>query len=64
MPTGMDWIGDQEAFPTNAEYQYVIESGTGDTLLNATSGLANCTGTWGRKASSALTLGILPVFHL
>jgi len=62
-PAGYDWVGDEEAFPTNEAYRYVIEAGTGKTLVTATNALADTTGTWKRKTASALSLGILPVFH-
>lgn len=61
-PAGYDWKGNQEAFPSDAEYRGIVEGGTPGTLTGITT-IANATGVWGRKASSALSLGILPVFH-
>jgi hypothetical protein len=40
----------------------VVESGT-SKALTATGTIANARGTWTRKTQSALSLGILPVFH-
>jgi hypothetical protein len=63
-PAGYNWIGAADDFPADAEYQYAVEGGTPKALTTVASGtLASTTGTWGRKATSALSLGILPVFH-
>ena len=62
-PAGYNWAGSQEAFPKNADYTKVVTSGTPAALTAATDALASTTGTWTRKSSSALSLGILPVFH-
>lgn len=62
-PAGYNWAGSQEEFPSDAKYKYVIESSTGKALTAATDALASTTGTWVRKSSSALSLGILPIFH-
>jgi len=63
-PAGYDWMGGQEAFPSDAEYQYAVEGSTPKLLTSVGSGtLASTTGSWGRKSASALSLGILPVFH-
>jgi hypothetical protein len=65
-PAGYNWLGSQDAFPSDADYGKVIEGvGTASILPSAVvSGtFAATTGTWERKASSALSLGILPVFH-
>lgn len=62
-PAGYNWAGAQDAFPDNASYGKVVEAGTPKLLSAATAGLANTTGTWVRKTNSALSLGILPVFH-
>ena len=62
-PAGYDWVGSEEAFPSDAAYRYVVESGAPKTLSASTNDLANVVGTWKRKAASALSLGILPVFH-
>jgi hypothetical protein len=63
VPAGYDWVGSENAFPSDAEYQYVKESTTPKALTAATSGLASTTGTFVRKFTSALSLGILPIFH-
>ena len=62
-PAGYNWAGSQEKFPSDAEYMYAIESGTPKALTTVTNGAASTTGSWGRKFNSALSLGILPVFH-
>jgi len=62
-PAGYDWVGSEEAFPSDAAYRYVVESGAPKTLSASADLLENVVGTWKRKAASALSLGILPVFH-
>jgi hypothetical protein len=64
MPAGYNWGGDPEAFPSDADYMKAVEGGTPTVLTSVASGtLADTTGTWIRKTNSALSLGILPVFH-
>jgi hypothetical protein len=63
VPAGYNWAGSADAFPSDAQYSWAIESTTPKVLTGVTSGLASTTGTWTRKAASALSLGILPVFH-
>jgi len=63
-PAGYDWIGSEEEFASDDSYRYVVEASTPKALTTVTSGtLADTAGTWNRKFSSALSLGILPVFH-
>ena len=62
-PAGYNWAGSQEKFPSDAEYMYSVSAGTPSALASATSAMASTTGTWTRKMNSALSLGILPVFH-
>ncbi|MDH5182264.1 MAG: hypothetical protein OEX12_00105 [Gammaproteobacteria bacterium] len=66
-PAGYNWAGSQDAFPTNANYQQITDGTTPvavDSIGAATvNGLDGFTGVWQRKTSSALSLGILPVFH-
>jgi hypothetical protein len=63
-PGGYDWVGLTTEFPSDAKYMYAVEGGTPMDVLSVVSGtMAATTGTWKRKASSALSLGILPVFH-
>jgi len=61
-PAGYDWLGSTAAFPSDAHYGYAVESGTPKAITSVTT-IADATGTWGRKATSALSLGILPIFH-
>lgn len=63
MPVGYDWQGSEDKFPSDAEYAYAVESATPKALTSVTNGVASTNGTWVRKASSALNLGILPIFH-
>jgi hypothetical protein len=62
-PAGYNWIGAESDFPSDADFMNVVESGTPKALGTATDALADTTGTWERKFTSALSLGILPVFH-
>lgn len=62
-PAGYDWAGSKALFPSDADYVKVIQGGSPVTLAAATSGLSGVGGTWNRKFTSALSLGILPVFH-
>jgi hypothetical protein len=62
-PAGYDWLGSEEEFASDASYKYAVESSTPKAFTTVTDALANTTGTWNRKFSSALSLGILPVFH-
>jgi hypothetical protein len=67
-PAGYNWRGNTDAFPADADYQKVIENSAYVALTAATNGLVTGTpayvqGVWQRKTSSALTLGILPIFH-
>jgi hypothetical protein len=63
-PAGYDWIGATNAFPSDADYMNAVEGGTPKALTSVGSGtLASTTGTFNRKFTSALSLGILPIFH-
>ncbi len=63
-PAGYNWAGTATDFPTNAGYTSVLEGGTQKALTDVASGtLASTAGVWTRKTNSALSLGILPVFH-
>lgn len=63
-PAGYNWAGSTTAFPSDANYMEVIEGSTQKSLASVASGtLASTSGVWARKANSALSLGILPVFH-
>jgi hypothetical protein len=61
-PAGYNWAGSQEAFPADADYMKVVAAGT-PTALTSVADVATARGTWERKTASALSLGILPVFH-
>lgn len=61
-PSGYNWKGATEAFPSDADYYNSISNGTPEVLSAATVGVTT-TGTWERKVNSALSLSILPVFH-
>jgi len=62
-PVGYDWNGVQTDFPSDADCMAVVESGTQKALTAATNALASTSGVWQRKFSSALSLGIVPIFH-
>jgi hypothetical protein len=62
-PAGYSWVGAQDAFPENDDYKKVIVGSTPTALTVAADDLANARGTWERKSTSALSLGILPIFH-
>jgi len=62
-PAGYDWVGPENAFPSDADYMSVMETGVGKVALTAVTTIASASGVWSRKFSSALSLGILPVFH-
>jgi len=61
-PAGYSWNGLETVFASDDSYQYVVESTT-PKALSAVQTIGNVRGTWTRKTSSALSLGILPVFH-
>jgi hypothetical protein len=63
-PLGYDWAGEPDAFPADSDYGLVTEdSGTTFEEVNAVTTIANARHVWQRKYTSALSLGILPVFH-
>ena len=62
-PAGYSWEGSKEAFPTDANYMGLrLQNGTLTTLA-AAANVTDLRGVWDRRFSSALALGILPVFH-
>lgn len=61
-PAGYDWQGSEEEFPEDADYMGVAEGSTLKALTDVGT-IGSAKGVWGRKSSSALSLGILPVFH-
>lgn len=63
-PAGYDWAGSQNQFPSDADYMKAVAAdGNAVGLTSAADGLSGFKGTWARKTASALSLGILPVFH-
>lgn len=62
-PAGYDWAGSTTQFPSDANYMTTVTGGTPDASLAAATIGTTTTGTWIRKTTSALSLGILPVFH-
>jgi hypothetical protein len=65
-PSGYDWAGSTSAFPSDADYSSVFETTGGTTtkkLLSAITAADDTVGSWSRKATSTLNLGILPVIH-
>jgi hypothetical protein len=63
-PAGYSWGGSQTVFPSDTHFKQVVRGGTPVNLDTLTTNQADtATGVWVRKATSVLTLGILPVFH-
>jgi len=62
-PAGYDWAGPQNAFPSDQSYMNVYDAALTQTTLAAGGTIADLKGNWTRKTTSALSLGILPVFH-
>ena len=62
-PAGYDWRGAEDAFPQDSDYTNVKEGAAYKDVSAATPALVGVTSVWARKATSALSLGILPVFH-
>lgn len=62
-PAGYNWTGEEEDFPSDADYMSVREADTTALITAATDGLVSTSACFTRKTSSALSLGILPVFH-
>jgi hypothetical protein len=61
-PAGYKWNGSESQFAADADYQQTNTSGT-LADLSATTITAATQGVWVRKASTALSLGILPILH-
>lgn len=62
-PKGYSWMGTSTAFPSDADYKAVMVAGAMEVLGGATVIGQQTSGVWHRKTDSALSLGILPVFH-
>ena len=63
-PAGYDWAGPENAFPSDNDYQSGVQGGSNTLPGSLTDvGITAATGIWQRKTSSALSLGILPIFH-
>lgn len=62
-PAGYDWNGSTVQFASDADYMKVKDGANMVALSAATNGIDGVAGTWARKFTSALSLGILPVFH-
>ena len=65
-PAGYDWRGSESAFPSDADYAGFRAGANAAPLLPTQlipSDLKSITGVWERKFTSALSLGILPIFH-
>ena len=60
-PAGYSWAGADDAFPSDADFMAVQEGG--QKALTAVTTIANASGNWKRKFTSALSLGVLPIFH-
>lgn len=65
-PQGYKWRGSEDEFASDATYQYAINAGASDApvaFTDAGLAIADARGTWQRKFNSALSMGILPIFH-
>jgi hypothetical protein len=62
-PAGYNWEGPATEFPSDADYMSAMTNSTKSAVTGLTDNLVNVRGIWGRKSASALSLGILPVFH-
>lgn len=64
-PSGYNWTGSNNQFASDADYQGVRDGAvnTATRQLTDSAVTATTTGVWERKATSALSLGILPIFH-
>ena len=65
-PAGYSWGGAQEAFPSDANYCEIYDVSVSTTVPATLAGVTLASGdrpVWLRKTSSAISLGILPVFH-
>lgn len=61
-PQCYDWVGPDKEFVTDDQYRSVKVGNTVSTVLTAAT-MAGATGVFRRASSSALSLGIMPVFH-
>jgi len=63
-PAGYTWFGKDDEFVDLRGYEKIWDpDGSGDWKQLADTVAAPTKGVWKRKAKSALTLGILPIFH-
>ncbi len=62
-PRGYSWNGAQDVFASDADYKKVGDSSATMVALSGATVGAATRGTFIRKATSVLSLGILPVFH-
>jgi len=68
-PVGYDWRGPDNKFPSDADYKGVTVGSSNvvvpitDASVSAGTAEDDVESVWRRKTSSALSLGILPVFH-
>jgi hypothetical protein len=62
-PTGYDWRAIDSKFPSDADYKGVTAGAASETIIPLAGNTGDLHSVWRRKASSALSLGILPIFH-
>jgi hypothetical protein len=67
-PAGYDWAGNKTQFASDADFAAATEGldGNGQPVAKTVAGITtigNARGTFARKTTSALSLGILPIFH-
>ena len=62
-PAGYSWKGKDTEFPSDDAYRSVVNAQGQPMMVTDVADGATVLPTWERKFSSALSLGILPVFH-
>lgn len=62
-PAGYDWKGIDTKFPSDADYMGVRITAASETIVPLAGATGDIQPVWQRKTTSALSLGILPIFH-
>lgn len=62
-PAGYDWRAIDTKFPSDADYMGVTITEASETIVALAGQTGDIQPVWRRKVSSALSLGILPIFH-
>jgi len=62
-PVGYSWIGKRDNFVADSQYSKVSGDAGATWIDLSTSAATGTTGAWRREATSAVSLGILPIFY-